>query len=121
MPWKEQRTVDQRVRVIEEHKQGESISALAELYEVSRKTIYKWRERYEAEGVEGLIDRSRKPHHSPSQVSQEMIEQIVAARQKWHWGPRKLRVKLVEAQPQKAWPAESTIGEILKRAGLIQR
>ena len=113
--------MDQRVRVIEEYEQGESISALAEVYQVSRKTIYKWLDRHQADGVAGLIDRSRKPHHSPNQVSQEMIEQIVAARQKWRWGPRKLRVKLVHAQPKMTWPAESTIGEILKRAGLTHR
>lgn len=121
MPWKEQRTVDQRVRMIEEYRQGESIAALAEVYQVSRKTIYKWVERYEEQGVAGLMDQSRKPQHSPHQVSEEVIQQILEARQKWHWGPRKLRVKLVQAKPNIAWPAESTLGEILKRAGLTHR
>jgi putative transposase len=88
---------------------------------VSRKTIYKWLERHEAGGLAGLADRSRAPQHCPSKVSEEVIAQIIAARQRWSWGPRKLRVKLMAAQPHINWPAESTIGEVLQRAGLVHR
>ena len=118
MPWKESNTMDLRVRLIQDYEEGHSIAALAEMYEVSRKTVYKWLERHEAEGVAGLADRSRAPLHSPTKVSEEVIAQIIAARHRWKWGPRKLRVKLAAAHPEMAWPAESTIGEVLKRAGL---
>src|ERR1700744_1027069 len=121
MPWKESNTMDLRVRQIQDHREGHSISALAEIYEVSRNTVYKWLERYAAEGAAGLANRSHAPLHSPSQLSPEVIADIVAARQRWKWGPRKLRVKLREAHPEILWPAESTIGEVLKRAGLTQR
>ncbi len=47
-----------------------------------------------------------------------MVSHIIAARQRWHWGPRKLRVKLIAAHPALTIPAASTIGDILKRAGL---
>src|ERR1700733_943968 len=118
MPWKENSTMDLRVQLIRDYDEGESIAALAEMYEVARKTIYKWLARHDAEGVAGLADRSRVPLHSPGKVSDEVIARIIAARQRWNWGPRKLRVKLVAADPDMAWPAESTIGEVLKRAGL---
>ena len=121
MPWKEINTMDLRVRLIQDHREGHSISALAEIYEVSRNTVYKWLERYAAEGAAGLANRSHAPLHSPSQLSPEVIADIVAARQRWKWGPRKLRVKRREAHPEILWPAESTIGEVLKRAGLTQR
>jgi putative transposase len=120
MPWKENRTMDLRIQLIEEHREGHSIAALAEMYEIARKTIYKWMERHAAAGVAGLGDRSRAPHHSPSKVSDEIVAHIVAARQRWNWGPRKLRVKLIEAHPDIHWPVESTIGEVLKRAGLTR-
>jgi putative transposase len=110
--------MDLRVQLIHDYDEGESIQALAEIYQVARKTIYKWLARYEAEGSAGLADRSRVPLHFPGQVSQEVVALIVAARHRWHWGPRKLRVKLAAAHPHRAWPAESTIGEVLKRAGL---
>jgi transposase len=51
--------MDLRVELIQEWKDGESIAALAEVYEVSRKTIYKWIERHAREGTAGLADRSR--------------------------------------------------------------
>lgn len=110
--------MDLRVQLIQDHQDGHSISELAEFYEVSRKTVYKWLERHEVEGASGLADRSRTPLHCPSKVSEEITAQIIAARQRWKWGPRKLRVKLAMAQPEVEWPAESTIGDVLQRAGL---
>jgi putative transposase len=121
MPWKESKTMDLRVQLIQDYEAGESISALAEIYGVARKTIYKWLERHDAAGVAGLADRSRAPQHSPHKLSADVIAEIIAARQRWNWGPRKLRVKLAAAQPKITWPAESTIGEVLKRAGLTHR
>ena len=113
--------MDLRVQLIHDYREGHSISALAEIYSVSRKTIYKWLERHEAAAVAGLADRSRAPKHSPGKLSDETIALIIAARHRWNWGPRKLRVKLAAAHPQIDWPAESTLGEVLKRAGLTHR
>jgi transposase InsO family protein len=121
MPWKESKPMDQRVQLIQDYQEGESIAALAEMNHVSRKTVYKWLRRYESEGMAGLVDQSREPHHSPDKVSEEQIAAIIAARQRWKWGPRKLRVKLLEREPEVDWPAVSTIGEILKTAGLTIR
>jgi putative transposase len=113
--------MDLRAQLIEEHSDGESVVALAEIYNVSRKTIYKWLSRHDESGVAGLADRSRTPHHSPTQLSDEIIEAIIAARHRWKWGPRKLLIKLRAAHPKIIWPVASTIGEVLKRAGLTQR
>ena len=121
MLWKESKTMDLRVQLIQDYEEGESISALAEIYGVARKTIYKWLERHDAGGVAGLADRSRAPRHSPHRLSADVIAHLIAARQRWKWGPRKLRVKLASAHPHLVWPAESTIGEVLKRAGLTHR
>jgi putative transposase len=118
MPWKEFKPMDLRVQLIQDYEDGESVAALAEIYGISRKTVYKWMRRHTSEGVAGLADRSRAPLHCPGRLSQEVIAAIIAARQRWHWGPRKLRVKLTAAHPKICWPAESTIGEVLKHAGL---
>jgi putative transposase len=120
MPWEEQRTMDLRARLIHDYNEGESITALAETYKVSRKTIYKWLARHDEGGVAALADRSRTPLHSPTRLNDEVVQAIIAARQRWKWGPRKLRIKLVQAHPLIVWPAESTIGELLKRGGLTQ-
>ena len=109
--------MEQRVELLREWKEGESITALAEAYEVSRKTIYKWIERHEREGTAGLADRNRAPLTSPHRLSEEMVARILEARQRWGWGPRKLLVKMAAACPEKL-PSASTVAELLHRKGL---
>jgi transposase InsO family protein len=87
---------------------------------VSRKTGYKWQERYEEEGWEGLRDQSRAAHHHPNEVRKEVERAVVKARGAHPtWGPVKLRGWLERKEPKIRWPAESTIGEILQRKGLV--
>src|SRR5258706_10584882 len=105
MPWKESKTMDLRVQLIHDHEEGESISALSEIYGVARKTIYKWLERHEAAGVAGVAHRSPAPPHCPHKLSAGVIAEIIAARPRWEWGPRKMRVKLAAAQPKIKRPA----------------
>jgi len=63
MPWKENCAMDQRLRFVGMDLAGElSMTELCEAFSISRKTGYKWRERYAALGAEGLIERSRAPH-----------------------------------------------------------
>jgi transposase InsO family protein len=71
--------------------------------------------------VEGLADRSRAPHRRPHSVAEEIVQQILEARQRWKWGPRKLRAKLQQSQPKVEWPAASTIADLLRRAGLSHK
>lgn len=119
MPWKDLRVEQLRLLLIQDHEEGASISELAGIYAVSRKTIYKWLERHEEEGIAGLTDRSRRPHESPHQVSAAVEQAIVEARQRWKWGPRKLRVKLCERDGSRQWPSVSTIASVLKNKGLV--
>jgi transposase len=76
------RTNGSRNGSFEVNNEGESISALAEIYGVARKTIYNWLDRHDVEGAAGLADRSRVPQHSSFKLSDE----IVAARQRSKWG-----------------------------------
>src|SRR5205823_7323245 len=60
MPWKETSPMRERTEFIVEHRSGlYSFSALCEKYQISRKTGYKFLERFEVDGLEGLRDRSR--------------------------------------------------------------
>jgi putative transposase len=112
--------MQQRIELIREWNDGESIVSLAESYGVSRKTIYKWIDRHAAAGAAGLEDRSRAPLRSPQKMTEETIARIIAARQRWGWGPRKLLVKMEEASGVKG-PAASTIAELLRSKGLSRR
>ncbi len=96
-----------------------SMTELCRRFQVSRKTGYKWVQRFQAEGAAGLIDRSRRPHQVHYQVPEPTQEFLLAERRQHPaWGARKLRQRAhVEGLP--AVPACSTITALLKRAGLI--
>jgi transposase InsO family protein len=67
-----------------------------------------------------LQEHSRRPHTSPTKVADDVEELLVAAR-KLHptWGPKKLRAWIAHYRPQVQLPAQSTIGEVLRRRGLV--
>lgn len=123
MPWKETCAMDQRVRFIAAWLSGQySKRTLCEAYGISRPTGDKWIGRYRAEGLAGLEERSRAPHSSPNAVPQALRERIVQAKlSHQHWGPKKVMDWLRAQDPGQAWPADSTAGELLKRAGLVRK
>jgi len=87
---------------------------------ISRKTGYKWLDRFSRDGLSGLEDLSRAPHCCPHETPRELAEAILCLKHKYpNWGPRKLRHKLYMLEPDKDWPANSTIGELLDRHGLV--
>ena len=112
---------EERFRFVEAWKRREwRLADLCRRYGVSRVTGYKWLERYEEQGWKGLGDQSRAPQHSPQAVTEARAEAIVKLRREHpHWGPRKLKTVLEDRRPGEAWPAASTIGELLKREGLV--
>lgn len=76
--------------------------------------------RYEQYGWAGLEDLSRAPQRHPNQTAAELEERIVNLRREHpRWGPLKLQAYLRAKDSRKTWPAASTIGELLKREGLI--
>lgn len=115
--------MDQRVAFIADWLRDEStMSALAERYQISRKTAYKWVERYEGDPAHGLAERSRAPHSHGRAMAADVRTAILALRRAHpRWGPKKLRAILGEREPARAWPASSTIGDVLRRAGLSAR
>lgn len=114
--------MDQRVAFIADWLRDEwTMSGLAARYGISRKTAYKWVERYDADPAHGLVERSRAPHAHGRAMGAELRDAVLALRQTHpRWGPKKLRAVLMERQPTRAWPAASTMGDLLRRAGVSQ-
>lgn len=123
MPWQETSPVDQRERFIHDHRRDlYTMADLCARYDVSRKTGYKWRDRFEEEGRQGLRDRSRAPHQCPHRITPEVAAVICAARRQHpNWGPAKLLAWLRPRQPALDWPAVSTAGDLLARRGLVKK
>lgn len=114
--------MDQRVAFIADWLRSEwTMTELAERYQISRKTAYKWVDRYEADPEHGLAERSRAPHEHGRAMATELQRVIVSLRRAHpHWGPKKLRAILLAREPATAWPAASTMGDLLRREGLSQ-
>lgn len=123
MPWQGVCPMELRMRLVNAVLADEdSMTALCEEYEVSRKTGYKWLNRFQAEGPAGLAERSRAPRVVPWAVTQAQAEAMMSLRRQHpSWGPKKLRAKLLARAPEQHWPALSTIGDLLQREGLSQR
>jgi len=122
MPWKELSPMDQKTQFVSEYlRDSLSFTELCQRYHISRKTGYKWINRYEVEGPSGLIDRSRRPHSSPDQTPEPVRLAIIDARRRHpSWGAKKLLKLLERKDSQTAWPSRWTVCEILKREGLVR-
>lgn len=120
MGWRETCAVDERMRfVMTVEKDVEAFAAVCRRFEVSRKTGYKWLERYRDAGVEGLLDRSRAPLHRPHGMTPEIAERCLAVRRdNPTWGPVKVRAWLQRRAARTLWPAASSIGALFDREGL---
>jgi len=121
MPWRESCAMDERIRFIVESQSGDwTMIELCERFGISRKTGYKWLERYRVEGPAGLEERPRAPASHGRATPEHLVEAIIGLRrERPTWGARKIIGKLCKRQPDAAWPSPSTAGEILRRAGLV--
>src|ERR1700753_2280954 len=77
MPWKESRILDQRLQFLSSYQKEEmSVADLCRAYGISRPTAYRWINRYNETGPEGLVDRSRRPL-SCSHATLESMENAI--------------------------------------------
>jgi putative transposase len=94
--------------------------ALCQEYGISAKTGYKWKERFVREGLDGMVEESRRPQTSPEQLPEEQVCEIVRLKLAHSsWGPRKIRELYLRRHGQVA--SESTFKRVLERAGLTQK
>lgn len=98
---------------------GLSVSQAAEKVGVSRQTLHTWLARYEAEGLDGLVDRSHRPvscpHQMPAEVEAALLE---LRRSRPYWGPRRLVFELAKRAITPV-PSESAAYRALVRAAMI--
>ena len=124
MPWKETQVFEQRIEFVEAYvnpKDFRTMTELCQCYGISRKTGYKTIRRLLEGGWDSLHDLSRAPANHPNATPKRVVDAILEAKVKRPtWGPRKLLWTLREREPDTRWPARSTVGEILKRNGMVK-
>lgn len=121
MPWKETSVVSVREEFLTRALcKGTSFRKLCEEFGISRKTGYKWVERYSEDGRRGLADRSRRPLSSPREVGEDQVCAIVNLKLGRGWGPKKLQQLLLQSHPEIEPVSLSTIKRVLKKTGLVR-
>lgn len=104
--------VQARMHLVRTYQRTGSLSATAREWRTSRHTVRKWVRRYEAEGLEGLKDRTRRPRHSPNRTPAAVEDRVLEAWEQTHYGRHRLAIFL-RAQELELSP--HTIRHILRR------
>lgn len=98
---------------------GLTVSQAAEKTGVARQTLHRWLARYEAQGLEGLVDRSHRPVRCPHQMPAVVEAAVVELRRsRPYWGPRRLVFELAKRRVTPV-PSESAVYRALLRAGMV--
>ncbi len=123
MPWDQTSIMDQKRLFIADYlSRSFTITDLGDRYGVSRPTAYKWISRFLQHGYAGLDELPRRPSRCPHRTTDAVVEAIVDLRRKHpSWGAKKLLKILYTRRPNTAWPARSTVSDILKRHGLVEK
>ena len=119
MAWRTVEVPEQRMRFVMDASKGDrSMTELCREYEISRPTGYLWLSRFEAQGVAGMSELSRRPLSSPTRTAAEMEERIAELRRaRPDWGARKL-VELLKQEGLKV--PRTTVQNVLLRHGLVR-
>ncbi len=115
--------MDQRTQFVADYLRDTlSVTELCQLYGISRKTAYKWIDRYLRLGPAGLEARSRRPRHSPNETAPEIIAALLEARRRHpSWGGKKLLTIVHKRHPRWELPCRSTVCDILSRHGMVPK
>ena len=122
MPWKESVVMDEKMKFVGRLLEGEKMAELCREFGISRKTGYKFWDRYKKVGINGLTDRLRRPKRYANQLPMQIEKEILRIkRNKSSWGAPKIREIIRRKYPEVKTPAKSTIHCILDRYGLVKR
>jgi transposase InsO family protein len=122
MPWENESPMEQKQRFVSLLTSDRfTLVELCESFGISRKTGHKWKSRYQAHGMRGLEDRSRAPKTVTSRT-EEAVERLIVTEKRLHptWGPKKIQRVLEVKHGLERLPVVSTVGEVLKRHGLVK-
>jgi len=123
MPFKESSPMEERIALLRDYDTGVfTVTELCARYGISRQTFYELRRRRDDGDKRWFEERSHAPKNCPHCTPAEIVEAVVAMRRRRvrrPFGPKKLLAQLVRERPEIEWPAQSTIGDILKRKNLI--
>ena len=122
MPWKECSKMNEKMKFIARYLEGERVSDLCREFEISRKTGYKFIERYKTQGIQGLIEKPRVALSHPHKTTDAVIAVILEIKTKYPtWGAAKIKEYISKRYSGTTAPAKSTIHRILEQNNLVTK
>jgi transposase len=122
MPWKIVSLLKARQHLVEAMlADGFTVQNLCDRFGISRKTAYKWLNRFRQHGLSGLRDQSRRPRHATNQLSSRWLKIIVRLRRaRPHWGAQKIHRYVRRQFPRRRLPCTRTVHRWLQRGGWMR-
>jgi len=121
MAWRTTKVEDQREYLVKSYiSKLSSMSDLCKECGVSRKTGYKWYQRYLQGGMLALADASRAPIKPRKKYTEETIQKALKLKQERpKYGPKKIHAILRQKYPNEDWPSPTRLYEIFKEHYLV--
>lgn len=121
MAWEKFNLIELRQQIIDSYMEGLStMTSLCKEYGISRKTAYKWYQRFLKQGKEGLNDLSKAPHEPNFHYGKDQIDIAIDFKLRHRtWGPKKVLVKLQDLHPEFDWPSPTRLYQIFKEYHLV--
>ena len=111
----EKKLIDKRLEMVR-FANEEGIKKAARRYFCSKNTIKKWCKRYAVYGLNGLIDKSRKPKHSPKRISKEDIDIITAVSKNAKEKKKHITVRNIRKSSKISKYSDETINRYINKA-----
>jgi len=92
-------TPEIRELIVKARRNGKKVKDIAEMFDVSRRTVWKWRKRISKKGWDNYRDRSRKPHRTHRKITPNVEEVILVLRDSFNWGTQRIMVALLSPPP----------------------
>lgn len=122
MPWEARSIMSERMCFVSRLERGERMTDLCREYGISRKTGYKFLDRYQKLGPIGLYDESRAPIAIPHRTTQELRNWIIEWKERHPtWGAKKIKAELDRDPKGLRIPSFQTVHSILLKAGYVKR
>lgn len=121
MAWEKYKVEQQRLQVVKAYMSGDcSMTYVCKQFGISRKTGYKWYQRFLKQGEEGLNDLSKAPNIPNIRYTAKQIDKAIDLKLRHRtWGPKKILIKLKEYYSDQNWPSPTRLYEIFKDYHLV--
>ena len=114
-------TPEIRELIVKARRKGKQVKDIAEMFDVSRKTVWKWHKRISKKGWPNYRDRSRKPHRIHRKITPNVEEAILVLRESFNWGTQRIMVALLSPPPYIQYLLETVIGEEWRKIKLSRQ